>query len=696
MLVVEDMDPSGGYMIDNSGGGINVKTKLLKESDLAEGGSNNRFMVWDKTREAAGRTGNDALSYLDVDTTQWEGENKVAPTLDECEYLEKYEGYWPPESTFDSIDPALTGTYQVTLKDGSVHTARPVWTYVLDSVKDCTTEWAAEITGVDADLIEKTCLIWATRPEGQKWGNGGLHFQLATDQVGNALQCIRTLLYISHLTGNVDTPAGNRGPTRAPSIGAEGSGPLGPYYEMTSQTSTAPVIVGDTYDSAAKKASASKFPVPTWTGGWTDATCAWRAAIDGEPYKIRGGWECAGTFMNQSNSQLAWEALSGMDFWVSQNLWHHPVTDMADYLLPVQHWLEVNFPRVSQGAAGGIGANVQCIEPPADTRYDCDIYTQFSKAMGMPWFDNPARTTWPDNEEKLDVAIQSSAHALGGTPIAANWKEYKDKFEKDGWWVAKKVTPDNWGMYRRWENGKMRQSGGMFMMNTITDSLGFGWSTPTSRMEFWPVSFETIVINGPDAVGTYDDMMPFYQESAHTPRTDPEMYAEYPFVVTTGRRIPVYFHSEHRQLPWCREQWPAPRFEINPEDAKELGIEQGDWAWIETPYGKIRQTVDLYYGIGKGTINLEHAWWFPELPGPTHGETLCDCNRLNDPDNQDRFLGSTCMRGYLGKVYKATPDNCPDGKVIPCAPEDGTQIIYSASDPRLKEWLPDYAVREEE
>ena len=53
------------------------------------------------------------------------------------------------------------------------------------------------------------------------------------------------------------------------------------------------------------------------------------------------------------------------------------------------------------------------------------------------------------------------------------------------------------------------------------------------------------------------------------------------------------------------------------------------------------------------------------------------------------------MRGVPVKIYKATEDNCPDGKVIPCAPEDGTEIIYDSSDPRLKEWLPDYAIREE-
>ena len=40
--------------------------------------------------------------------------------------LDQGGGYWPPTSTFDSIGPALTGSFQVTLKDGSTHTVRPV------------------------------------------------------------------------------------------------------------------------------------------------------------------------------------------------------------------------------------------------------------------------------------------------------------------------------------------------------------------------------------------------------------------------------------------------------------------------------------------------------------------------------------------------------------------------------------------
>ena len=160
--------------------------------------------------------------------------------------------------------------------------------------------------------------------------------------------------------------------------------------------------------------------------------------------------------------------------------------------------------------------------------------------------------------------------------------------------------------------------------------------------------------------------------------------------MTTGRRIPVYFHNEQRQLPWQRELWPAPRMEIHPDDAKELGLEQGDWAWIESKWGKVRQTVDLFYGVKRGVINCEHQWWFPELDTYDKGFQLCGINCINNKDAQDPLCGSSQLRAIPVKVYKATPENSPFGNPIPCG-GDGTPIICDASDPRLKEWLPNYA-----
>ena len=77
----------------------------------------------------------------------------------------------------------------------------------------------------------------------------------------------------------------------------------------------------------------------------------------------------------------------------------------------------------------------------------------------------------------------------------------------------------------------------------------------------------------------------------------------------------MYFHSEHRQLPWCRELWPAPRLEMNPADAEKLGIKQGDWAWIETEWGKVRQCVDLYHGIAPGVVQRRARLVVPGAAG---------------------------------------------------------------------------------
>ena len=155
----------------------------------------------------------------------------------------------------------------------------------------------------------------------------------------------------------------------------------------------------------------------------------------------------------------------------------------------------------------------------------------------------------------------------------------------------------------------------------------------------------------------------------------------------------MYFHSEHRQLPWCREVWPVPRLEVNPKDAEKLGLKQGDWAWIETPFGKIRQCVDISPNVAVGRMNAEHSWWFPELDQPGHGFDLCGCNCLVDSWAQCEGYGAPQLRGYLANVYKATPQNSPFNNPVPCG-VDGKEIITSATDPRLKAWERTYEGRD--
>ena len=744
LLVVEDMEPTGGGYFDLSTPitavpeltGSKFKTRLLKESDINPEGSYRKFYAWNKNAN----DGEGGLVYWDVDTTQWEGCNHVAPTRDQMEVVYEgtsQEGYLPPISYWEleeaGIDFDLEGTHEVTLADGTTHIAKPVWAYLAESVANCTPEWCAEITGLDPAMIEEAFLAWATRPEGQTYGNGGIHLNLAPDQIGNCTQTVRAVLNLVYTSGNFDGPAGNRGLTRTPvdeqATAAPGSNmPQAVKYQLKGLGILPPEVypdvpvneppnIPDQYEVYSNMVGADEFPMTAYYNEWADATRIWDAALTGEPYPIVGGINESGSFMNMSNANLAWDGLAALDFWVDINMFHHPGTEMADILLPCQHWTEINNIRVSQGASGGIGLTQRCVEPPADTKFDYDINRLIFEALEK---QGNANGTWTNiaadgpgayhHDDRLEDWFQAHNEVSGfDTRYPGckweHWEDYRNDFQENGWINAKVAEPERWGTYRRFETGWMRMGkDACTAAPWSVDEEGnpvnnFGCPTPTGLVQFWPMAFETLCLDKANEFqpGKFDvikEMMPVFEEPKSGPNGDVDMN-EYPIILTTGRRIPVYFHSEHRQLPWCRELWPAPRLELNPADAEELGLEHGDWAWIETQWGKVRQKVDLYHGIAKGWANAEHAWWFPELPAPTHGFQLSNIECIWDPYGQDKFIGSSHMRGVPVKIYKATEDNCPDGKIIPCAPEDGTEIIYESTDPRLKEWLPDYAIREE-
>ena len=383
--------------------------------------------------------------------------------------------------------------------------------------------------------------------------------------------------------------------------------------------------------------------------------------------------------MNQGNSTKYWEALCNLDFFVVQDMWKTPTVGAADIVLPVCHWMEVDFPRCSQGSTGAQGATLRAIEPPAECKFDPEIVVGVYKAMDVPWYDDPAEfglgedEHWPTVEQLCDDVVAG---------FGMTWAEYREAFQEHGWWDCREVNPEGWGTYRRYETGMQSKVGLTPAGNPMK-----GMSTPTRKQEIWSTVMETYE---PD--GRFN--LPTWEPAPRTELADPDIVEEWPYLMTTGRRIPVYFHSEHRQLPWCRELWPAPKVEINPVDAEELGIEQGDWVWIESPEGKIRQMADIYYGIEPGVINCEHQWWFPELEQADKGYGLSTINCLVTGDMQDPICGASYLRAYNVKVYKATPENSPFENPVPCG-EDGAPIIWESSDERLKAWLPNYEIREE-
>ena len=105
-------------------------------------------------------------------------------------------------------------------------------------------------------------------------------------------------------------------------------------------------------------------------------------------------------------------------------------------------------------------------------------------------------------------------------------------------------------------------------------------------------------------------------------------------------------------IHWLREIDPDPVVEIHPEAAKKHGIQDGQWVFIESPRGRIKQRAKLTTGIDPRVVAAEFGWWFPEIKTPEHGWKESNINILtnNDPEGYDVAMGATNLRVLMCKI----------------------------------------------
>jgi anaerobic selenocysteine-containing dehydrogenase len=172
-----------------------------------------------------------------------------------------------------------------------------------------------------------------------------------------------------------------------------------------------------------------------------------------------------------------------------------------------------------------------------------------------------------------------------------------------------------------------------------------GFKTPSAKVELYSEQLKK----------WGHDPLPVYYEPPETPYSAPDMLKEYPLIFTSWHPE-VYHHSDNRQIASLRVQDPVPVIELHPKTAAGLGIKEGDMAYVETKRGRCKLRVKLVESIDPLVVAAEIDWWFPEQGVDTlHGYRESNVNMITDdqpPFNPE--LGSSSLRGFLCKVYKAS------------------------------------------
>jgi anaerobic selenocysteine-containing dehydrogenase len=321
---------------------------------------------------------------------------------------------------------------------------------------------------------------------------------------------------------------------------------------------------------------------------------AWEAILTEKPYPLKAGLLCGtNPILTRANAREVYQALDKLEFLVAIDFFMTPTTDLADIFLPAGTWLEQDHVADNWKRHGFVLARQKCVEI-GEAWQDHKIFLELGKKMGQDW--------WDTVEDSLDYLLE---------PSGLTWEEFK----KVGYLKGEMV-------YHKYKER--------------------GFSTPTGKVELYSTVLEK---------WGYDPL-PKYTELPESPVSTPELHGQYPYILNAGLRTPTFFHSANRNIPWLREIRPDPIVEIHPDTAQKHGIEEGDWVYIESPRGKVKEKAKFNEGIDPRVIVAEHGWWYPEIKDPGHGWDISNINMLTDNSHasMDPAIGSTNLRVCLCNI----------------------------------------------
>jgi len=396
----------------------------------------------------------------------------------------------------------------------------------------------------------------------------------------NGLQNYRAVMLLVALTGNVDVKGGNV--FKESSFLENACG----YHTRQNEYQEPPVP----FSEMPPRLGFDRFPI--WMRFTNDAHGGMlrQQIITEKPYPITHMLAFGINHRMWPDTLYTIEALKKLEFFVDVDIFMTDTCKYADIVLPACTSLER-----SELKAYGNGYTIftkPVIEPLYESKPDTDIIFELAKRIAGD--DELMREGY---EKSLDWIFEPSGmtvEELKNQPLGMMAPQVPYEFKK----------------YER-----------------------EGFPTLTGKVEF---TSEMIRELQPS-----QSPLPKYEPPRNSREARPDLAKEYPFVLNTGTRLPMYHHSRTFRLPWIQALRPLPTVDINREDAEALNISQGDMIAISTPKAQIKLKANISEMGQKGVVYIFHDY------------KDADANTLIDAEYLDPISGFTGFKSLLCKVEKA-------------------------------------------
>lgn len=321
-----------------------------------------------------------------------------------------------------------------------------------------------------------------------------------------------------------------------------------------------------------------------------------KAVLEDDPYPVRGlilaGGSPVLTFPDSRKWRKVYEKLECFIV-----LDRYPTEDSryADVIFPACTQFETYKPVM--GADGKVTLIEPVIEPVGESRDDVLILSGIAKKLGVG-------DDYPGTVEELKDWLCEMLPPYAGD------------FRTGGKQPIR--------VYQKYKTGELRADGQP------------GFPTPSGKFEICSVLLKE---NGFTPYPEYRDI-----------RSIPELNRpEFPFTMTTGAR------SQHRMgvfganLPGVAKAEPYPYMDLAAEDAQDLGIADGDWAQVTTPFGTGKFKTRIC-GMARYCIHIPHGGGSAYMP---EAWRIGNVNELTSLDYNDPVTGFTAMKSVPCRVQKA-------------------------------------------
>ncbi|MGH3599479.1 MAG: formate dehydrogenase subunit alpha [Pseudonocardiaceae bacterium] len=266
------------------------------------------------------------------------------------------------------------------------------------TVADYPPQRAAQITGIDADMITEVARVWGNASAGIIfWGMGISQHTTGTDNA-------RCLIAMCAITGNVGKPGSGLHPLRGQN-----------NVQGASDVGLIPMFYPD-YQKADSAEVRARFEQAWGVSGLDPDKGLTVTEIIGSALKggVRGMYMLGeNPFLSDPNINKVRKALSALDFLVVQDIFLTETAEFADVVLPASSYLEKDGTFTNTDRRVQLGRTV--LDLPGQARVDWEIVQDLAQRLGLGWHYSGPREVFDELVSLMPNYANLSYDNLGDT-----------------------------------------------------------------------------------------------------------------------------------------------------------------------------------------------------------------------------------------------------------------------------------------